>query len=159
MPDKFMTPERQDQALVLYRQGLSHEDVATLMGVTVNTMRKEVREDPEYGAKVKEAMTVVFTPVLKHAIDLAKEADAAGENEGSIKALDMVMRFFSKELDRQSNEAIVDRKIEAGKEQQDKGVPALNSPEAVASFLASLTAPAPLEIEEADTEEEESDDV
>lgn len=134
-------PIVRNQALMLYRTGYDHKDMAKALDLSVATVRKEMDLDPEWAVEVKHAMAFAFEPVLQRAIDLALKADAEGFNEGSLKAMDMVMKFYGKALDREHATELVEKKIaaEASLNQAGNRPPMLTTPEAVEAFMHQLT--------------------
>lgn len=110
---KAQDPVIREHMLHMYRNGYSHGDVARTTGISTTYLKGERTIDPEWDRAVQEAMASAFTPVMAHAIELAQQADAEGENVGSIKALDLVMKFYTKQLDREVASEMADKKIAA----------------------------------------------
>ena len=108
------------------------------MGISSATLSTERRLDPDFDAQIKQARKEKFEPVLQHAIELAMQADAYGENEGAIKALDMVLRFASKALDRDVQMEMLGMRLEAAATLANNApapVPMLTTPEAVEAYM------------------------
>lgn len=133
-------PIIREQMLQMYRLGHSHQEVAHAIDLGVSTLRKHLREDDEFEAQVQAAMATAFNPVLNHAIELSKQADAMGENDGALKALDMVMKYYTKHLDREHASALLEQKLDHETRQlEGQGrLPMLTTPEAVVAFVAEL---------------------
>lgn len=153
---RMADPVRREIALGYYRMGLSHDEVAKALDITTATLRKEEKLDPGWREDVQRAMSDTFTPVLQHAVDLAMKADVEGENEGAIKALDIVMKYYTKQLDREHQTQLLDRKIEAEAELEGPArFPVLSTPEAVAEYQRQLMAGPVIDVESwEDTDEE-----
>ena len=140
-------------ALTLYRAGSTDKEVAHALGVSLATLRKEKNLDPGFAAAIEEAQGTAFQPVIRRAIELAMEADVEGDNEGSHKAMALVMQHYGKVLSLETQVSLLEMKLEAGA----AGNPAatgsatlLVSPEAAAAFAKELTAGPPIEVEEAE---------
>ena len=136
-------PTRRTIALAFYKQGYSHADVAPLLELTKQTIERECELDPDWHDQVQDAMLNPFEPVLAKAIELAKQADALGIHEGSLKAMTLVMNFYTKNLDREHAEKLLDRKGEIAKEIAANTQPpvtqnlVLSSPDQIAALYAA----------------------
>lgn len=126
--------------LALYRTGHTHREVAKAMDISIQTVTREMAIDAGWKQQVQEAMSSSFTPVYEHAQKLALQMDAEGGNAGSVEAMKLVFKFYSRVLDREMQRDIVERKIEATAEVLDKAamIPTLTSPAQVAALLAEL---------------------
>lgn len=151
-------PVHREMTLVLYRAGIKDKEVAHAMGISEATLRKEMQLDPLYKQAVQDAKTHAFEPVIKHAIELALQADEMGLREGSLKAMDMVMRHYAKVLDHEHQAALLERKIEAAAEgigsPQAGQIPLLVTPEAAIAFAKGLGAGPEMVVEDAEIEED-----
>lgn len=110
-------PITRAQILALVKSGLSFDDVYKLLGLDVmssrEVMRLEWEYDPYFRDQCIEAMEDTFEPVMRHAIELSEDADVEGENEGSHKALALVMRHYDRLLDRKTKIQVAMRAAEA----------------------------------------------
>jgi hypothetical protein len=141
-------PVRRELALTMYRLQHSHKEVAAAFDITVSTLRKEEKVDPDWREAIQQAMGNAFAPVLAHAMDLALQANAEGTNEGASKALDLVMKWYTKQLDREHSSEQVDKRIEADRAMptgNNRGI--LSTPEAAIAFARELAAGPPIEAE------------
>jgi len=146
---KCEDPVIRSQMMQLYRLGHSHTEVAHAIDTDVRTIKKEFLLDPSFDDDVKRAMSTKFVPVLNKAVELAMSADVEGENEGAMKALDLVMKFYTKNLDREHATLQLDRKIEAEASAIEgrQRMPMLTNPEAVRTFMRELAAGPVIDVE------------
>ena len=99
-------------AVALHKAGLATWDVAKVLGISDNSIRREWEYDPGFYQECLAAMEDPFEPVLRRAIELSESADVAGENEGAHKALAQVLNFYSKALDRRQKYELTARAID-----------------------------------------------
>lgn len=123
--------------MALARAGLTDNEICKAMGISLAPLREERRIDPSFADDLKAARALKFEPVYAKAIELALQADELGINEGSIKAMELVLRFASKALDRETRVDILDRKLAALAEAgpAPSPTPMLTTPEAVQAYM------------------------
>lgn len=151
---RMQDPARREIVLGFYRMGFSHKEVAHAIGLGLAVLTRETELDPSWNDQVQAAMLTSYRPILHHATQLALEADPEGINMGSHNALKLVMDWYSKQLDRESQAALAQQQAEA-LEQRGQRFPILASPDAVSQFIKELQAGP---VQDAESWEETADD-
>lgn len=131
-------PYVRDELLVRLREGLTFNEACKIVSVKPNIVMQLLAQDKDFNKAVEQARGSVFDPVIKHALSLAMEADALGENEGAHKAMTLVFKYFSQEQDRKNAQVVAHIKASAETGPQIAIVPSLSGPAATKQLVQEI---------------------
>ena len=140
----------QEAVLLQYRAGGSQQDAALVAGMGVTKFRRLVKTMPEFALEIDQAKREAFEPAFKRALKLAEQLDVDGERKGSLKAMELVFKYYGNIMEHDHQKAVVLMKGQLKKETEDNrpAPPVLLTPEAAAAYARAQRA---VELNEGDT--------
>lgn len=131
-------PLLHEQILSRVREGASLAEACKAYSVSYKAMLTVFSSTPELAADYQGARDDRFGPVYKRARELAQHADAEGEMEGSHKAMALLFKLNTDELERLNKKEVALIKAVALAPAENTGGAALTTPDAVTAMIAAV---------------------